>query len=407
MKQILSNLESVLAYNKGHAYQAKKSYDRAIASYKKSIALAPSKEAYLNIATCYRAVGKDTSCYSNLVLANSLAVPYMDGHFDTQEYSLALSNLGLYHYTMGNDGEAIACYTRCLAIDPENYNCAFNMACVLLRQACSGKSELFDEAWTLYQERFRKTPPVTLKLPNPDVQLWDGSQVDSILVYAEQGYGDNLMFARYLPLLKNFAKRIFVQCEPSIKPLFSDFETVFDGRECDATHALPIASLAHIFPMMPGDWLAGRYLTAPASEEFNIGVVWCGNPNHVNDHNRSTSMHRFHVLAKYAKLHCLTPGFKGSKFINKLDIKDWEDTCRAIQSMDLVICVDTSVAHLAGCLGKECWMLQPLKDTDFRWGNHNTSHNPWYDSVKVYRNPNSWDVVFDNVLTDLKDRVYG
>lgn len=401
------NLEATVIYNKGCALLNKSAHDKAITAFKKSIALWPTRECYLNLATAYRSLGRDNKCYESLVLANSPDIPYLDNTFSSDGYSMALSNLGLYYYTMGNDRAAIECYRKGLLADPENYNCSFNLSCALLRQACSGKPELFDEAWTLYQERFRKTPPVSIKLPNPHVQLWDGSQVDSILVYAEQGYGDNLMFARYLPLLKNFTKQIFVQCDTSMQPLFAEYDTVFDGRECDATHALPIASLAHIFPMMPGDWLAGRYLTAPASEDFNIGIVWAGNPGHANDHNRSTSMHRFHALAKYAKLHCLTPGFKGSKFINKLDINDWTDTCRAIQSMDLVICVDTSVAHLAGCLGKECWMLQPLKDTDFRWGNHNTSSNVWYDSVKVYRNPNSWDVVFDNVLTDLRDRVYG
>jgi hypothetical protein len=401
------NLEAALAYNRGCALLNKKSYEKAIAFFKKSISILPTKEAYLNLATACRGAGRDTACYSNLVLANSRNIPFQDGTMPDSDYALALSNLGLYQFSIGNDTEAIAYYRRALELDPEYYNCAFNLSCALLRQACSGYPELFEEGWTLYTERFRKDPPVTLKLRNLQVNLWDGSQVESILVYAEQGYGDNLMFARYLPFLKNFAKRIFVQCDPSIKPLFCDFETVYDGKECDATHALPIASLAHIFPMVPGNWLAGRYETAPAGPELNIGVVWCGNPDHVNDHNRSTSMHRFHALAKYAKLHCLTPGFKGSKYINKLELNSWEDTCRAIQSMDLVICVDTSVAHLAGCLGKECWMLQPLQDTDFRWGNHNTSTNVWYDSVKVYRNPNSWDVVFENVLTDLKDRVYG
>jgi ADP-heptose:LPS heptosyltransferase len=124
--------------------------------------------------------------------------------------------------------------------------------------------------------------------------------------------------------------------------------------------------------------------------------------------NRSTNMHRFHPLTKYGTLYCLTPGFKGTKHINALDINSWEDTCEAIEAMDLIITVDTSVAHLAGCLGKECWMLQPLKDTDFRWGLDSMgSKNDWYDSVKVFRNPNSWDVVFKQVIEEVKDRVYG
>lgn len=400
-------VEATLAYNRATAFLEKKSYDKAIAFFKKSLAAFPSKEAYLNIASAYRGINKDNKCYESLLAANDPNIPYLNGVFTSGDYTLALSNLGLYYYSVGDDLQAIAHYRRALALDPLYYSCAWNLSCALLRQACSGHPELFMEGWTLYQERFRKHPCVKIKLPNPSVKLWDGSQVDSILVYAEQGYGDNLMFARYLPMLRNFCKTIFVQCNSSMAPLFSDYTTVFDGRDCDATHAVAIASLAHVFDMMPGDWLAGRYLEVAPSQEFNVGVVWAGNADHLNDHNRSVGMYRFHALAKYAKLWCLTPGFKGSKYINAVAIDNWEDTCRAIQSMDLVICVDTSVAHLAGCLGKECWLLQPLKDTDFRWGNTTSSSNPWYSSIKVYRNPNSWDIVFAEVLSDLKDRVYG
>lgn len=400
-------IEATLAYNRGVALLNKRSYAKAIVSFKKSISLFPSKEAHLNIATCYRGINKDALCYSNLILANSVDVPFITGKFITGEYALALSNLGLYYYTIGKDESAISCYRRALAIDPAYYSCAWNLACALLRLACSGQPELFLEGWTLYQERFRKDPPVKIHLPNPGVQLWDGSQVPSILVYAEQGYGDNLMFARYLPLLRNFCNTIYVQCNASMAPLFSEYTTVLDGRECNATHAIASASLAHAFDMQPGNWLAGRYMEAAPSAEFNIGIVWAGNADHANDHNRSVAMHRFHALAPYAKLWCLTPGFKGSKYISSLKLDDWTDTCRAIQSMDLVISVDTSVVHLAGCLGKECWLLQPLKDTDFRWGTESCgSHNPWYSSVKVYRNPNNWDIVFDQVLADLKDKLY-
>lgn len=400
-------LEAALAYNRGVAFLEKKAYDKAIGFFKKSIALFPSKEAYLNIATCYRGVDKDTQCYTHLLLANSPTVPMLDGYFLDTDYTLALSNLGLYFYSVGDDDTAISYYRRALAIDPNYYSCAWNLSCALLRVACSGHPEFFEEGWTLYQERFRKTPAIKIQLPNPNVKLWDGSVVDSILVYAEQGYGDNLMFARYIPLLKNFCKNIYVQCNDDIAPLFAclDVTTVLDGRDAPATHAIFMPSLAHIFPMMPGEWITG--FSREPMADINIGIVFSGNSNHANDHNRSVNPHRFHPLAKYANLWCLTPGFRGTKHIKSLGTSDWTSTAQACINMDLVICVDTSVAHLCGSLGVECWLLQPLKDTDFRWGNGNSSHNAWYNSVVVYRNPNSWDEVFKQVITDVKDRFYG
>lgn len=398
-------IEATILYNKGVLLLEAKKYEKAEALFRKSIKLFPSKEAYLNIATCYKSLGMDRKCFESLVLSNSEKTPFINGSFSSEEYTLALNNLGLYYYAVGNDDKAIACYRRVLELDPEYYTCAWNLGCALLRKACSGHTELFDEGWALYQERFRKTNPVVIRYPNPNVKLWDGSFVESILVYAEQGHGDNLMFARYIPLLKKFCKRVIVQCPLAMQSLFSDYECVEDGASCDATHAIFMPSLAHIFPMMPGDWLRGRF-SVEKSADINIGIVFAGNPDHANDMNRSVPVHRFHAFAKYGKLWCLTPGFRGSKYVNALNIETWDDTCREIMRMDLVICVDTSVAHLCGCLGAECWMLQPLKDTDFRWGNHNSSSNMWYSSVKVYRNPGSWDAVFAQVERDLKDRYY-
>jgi hypothetical protein len=174
--------------------------------------------------------------------------------------------------------------------------------------------------------------------------------------------------------------------------------------------AISMGSLSRIYEGIPnGQWLQdyGQTHTFP-SERYNIGIVFAGSATHANNRNRSVPVHRFHALAKYANLYCLSPGFKTTKFVKGLDIASWESTIAYIRGLDLVITVDTSIVHLCGCLGVECWMLQPLKETDFRWGDESMgSKNIWYPSVQIYRNPNDWNVVFDQVEQDLKDRVYG
>jgi hypothetical protein len=215
------------------------------------------------------------------------------------------------------------------------------------------------------------------------------------------------MFGRYIPRLREFADEIYVQCDASLECIFSDFKCVRDAIEIeDIECAYPICSLGSCFDDIPaGDWLRGKFGSRSFADGFNVGIVWSGSPTHANNAYRSTTVGRFSRLAKYCNLYSLDPTFKGSKYVTACGNKTWVDTAECINGLDLVIGVDTSVMHMCGSLGHEGWLLQPYKETDFRWGN-GVRRSVWYDDIVVYENPQDWDYVFDCVERDLRERVY-
>jgi hypothetical protein len=307
--------------------------------------------------------------------------------------------------------EALKTYDIAIKNNPEFYDALWNKATAALKIACSGHPELFPMGWELYGNRFTKTPPVTLKNDKP-MMPWDGSYVDSLVVMAEQGIGDNIMWGRYLSLLLSRVGTVWVQCNQDMIPLFTSIPGI---RVCsmpsstDATACIPMCELSRFFldgVPPPGEWLADKFTPHSfPTDKPNIGIVFAGSTTHANDAYRSIPMHRFHRFSSKYNLYCLTPGFTSTKHIKSLNITDWASTASYILGLDLVISIDTSVVHLAGSLGAPTWMLQPYKETDFRWGcDLMGSRNVWYSSVSIYRNPQDWDHVFSCVAEDLEDR---
>ena len=403
--------ESTQHYNRACKYLESGNYERALVYFKRALTVAAFRELYLNMGNCYRLLGNDKKAIECYQWANNPKTPYHNGTLG-DDYTLALNNLGLMYYMQDQDESALDCYNRALEVDAEYYDCWWNKASATLRQACSGHDQLFDLGWYMYEYRFLKTPPVQLKNSKPGLVPWDGvTPIPSVIVMAEQGIGDNFMWARYIPQLMQLVPEVWVQCNVGMAPLFEQLgvKTLLHTTECSATHAVTMGSLSKMFKGIPdGNWLH-NFGTAHEFDNstFNIGIVHAGSSSHANNHNRSVPIHRFNKLATLGKLYSLCPGFRSTKQVTALDPKSWMETVSYIRGLDLVVTVDTSIVHLCGCLGVECWMLQPLKETDFRWGSESMgSSNVWYPSVRVFRNPNNWDVVFDAVEADLKDRLY-
>jgi len=388
-------------YNRGTKYLVAGNAAKALQFFKKQVPLKEFKELYLNMGNAYRLLGNDKEAIRCYEKANDPRLPFVDGRYG--EYDLALSNLGLMRYMYGRDADAIALYERAIKLNPKHYDALWNYASAELRNGlCSGGDEGI--GWKLYEYRFLRSNAVIIDRTLP---IWDGiSKHEVIVVLAEQGLGDKLMWGRYISKLKEYCSRLVVQCPPGMEQIFAEFETCTSfAIEGDAV-GVPICSLAGRFGLIPGDWLKGKFgartLSLDNSMNLNIGVEWVGSPTHANDRNRSVTVNYIRALSKYGNLFSLKPGAKDIPGIKALNPKNWGETAEYVNGLDLVISIDTSLVHLCGSLGKECWMVQPLKETDFRWGTDKMGEsNVWYDSVKVIRNPGSWDKTFDKVYKKL------
>ena len=381
-------------FNRATKYLEKGNTNKAISFFKKTLREREFKEAYLNLGNAYRLVDKvdlATECYLH---AASLDVPFYDGKYGA--YSLAYCNLGLLEYYLGNDDNAIAFYTACLDLDPLHMDAIWNYSTTLLRKGCSGEDINWDTAWKMYSYRFKRSSAVRI---TNSLHEWDGvSFVDKIVVLSEQGIGDKLMFGRYIHMLSAYCNTVVVQCHPSLDIFFSSWETC---REPTDGYGIPICSLAKIFGFAPAQWLnfGPRKVI-----DGKIGIVASGSVTHANNRNRSAPGHYFSVLSEFGNLSNLSPTVLNISGITEEGSLDWNKTIESVLSCSLVISVDTSIVHLCGSLGVPCLVLQPLAETDFRWGNKNLDYweSYWYPSVTVIRNPGSWKKTFEKVITCLK-----
>lgn len=255
---------------------------------------------------------------------------------------------------------------------------------------------------------------------------WIGSDVvgRQILLYWEQGQGDTLQFVRYAHRLEAKGARIILEAQnPLIRLLQASFpkaEVISSGDalpEFDLRAAIP--SLPWIFEEVPDAVYApAPYLSVPsecvipdlvAGRDCSVGLVWAGNPNHINDKQRSISQEALLEITKLKRFgwYSLQVGAseKAKRALVRAGVTDFSpvltdfaDTAAAIQALDLVITVDTSVAHLAGALGKPVWILLPFVP-DWRWL-LDRSDSPWYPSARLFRQPKRGD--WASVLKEVK-----
>ena len=331
--------------------------------------------------------------------------------------------------------EAFSCYNRVLAHPaqfPNAYKAHMNQSLILLTQ---GK---LLAGWKKYEWRWRNSEvgmnQKKRSFPQP---LWLGKTPlagKTILLHHEQGLGDTLQFCRYIPQVIARGAQVVAEIPASLLPLLrtlSSTESVTWVASGDTlppfdVHcpllSLPLAfeTELHTIPTSTAylhaddERLAHWKARLGKKKKKRIGLVWSGGAGHHNDHNRSLPLsdlvrhlpaHQEYVcLQKEIRAHDLaflrSHRNKIQTFEN--DIHDFSDTAALCELMDIVISVDTSVAHLAGALGKPLWMLIPYVP-DWRWM-LNRSDNPWYPTATLYRQPTrgDWDSVLQQIHTDLE-----
>ncbi|MFI4926472.1 MAG: tetratricopeptide repeat protein [Burkholderiales bacterium] len=320
--------------------------------------------------------------------------------------------------------EAVAAAQASLAIYPDDADLhwSLSIAYLLLGDFQHGWHE---HEWRHRSGAFRGT---LLELKQP---RWEGQSLAgrAIFLYGEQGFGDNIQFVRYLPQIAQQAATVYLQVLEPLEPLMRELppncRLLRQGALLPAIdYHCPFMSLPAVLGTNETNIPAAvPYLHAdPASAQawrkrlprdtLNVGIAWSGKLTHVNDHNRSMTLQLFRALSTDGcRFVTIQPQLREADragleaWAEALDfggeLHDFADTAALVQALDLVVSVDTSVAHLAGALGKPVWILLPHVP-DWRWMLERPD-SPWYPSARLYRQPapRDWASVVDSVRRDL------
>jgi tetratricopeptide (TPR) repeat protein len=328
--------------------------------------------------------------------------------------------------------EAVAIYDSVKTIDPNNAVADWNVALLHMLQGN------FEAGWAGREARWRATklPVVYPKLSQP-MWLGEGSiEGRTILVHADEGLGDTIQFARYVPMLAARGARVILVVEEALRTLLSGLSGV---SQCLPTSAgalpafdvhCPMSSLPLAFGTRLDTIPAAKsYLPPPAKarvdawearlgrhDKLRVGLVWSGSLGHRNDHNRSISLRAMapilHVDASFVSLQKDPRAADRAVLLERTDIiepsadlADFSETAALVCCLDLVITVDTSVAHLAGALGCPTWILLPWTP-DYRWL-LDRDDSPWYPTMRLFRQSETRDYasVLDRVRTELLARI--
>jgi tetratricopeptide (TPR) repeat protein len=333
-------------------------------------------------------------------------------------------NFGNLHWENDHYEEALALFRRAATVDPNSVEAHWSIARVLLQLG------QLAEGWEEFEWRFKYARMrLDRGFPQP---RWDGSDLTgkTILVYTEGGLGDAVNFIRLLPFVAQHNGKIILECQPAVQPLFEMLPNIeqiiprgqpLPAFDCQiALQSLP--RLMHItLDNIPNQV---PYLQIPKSHQekwsgklpndgkLKVGVVWCGVMYNEEDF-RSRSLEVFHPLLKIPDIHFVSlqkgnaasekPSEGVSWFDFSADLNDFADTGALIQNLDLVISVDTSVAHLAAALAKPTWVLIPAQ-SDFRWLLNRTD-SPWYPTMRLFRQPRKvpWPDIFQKVTEALAE----
>ena len=321
-------------------------------------------------------------------------------------YASACNNLGNVFMEQGKVGQAAGAFEAAVRIHPAHLDARRNLALVHLLVGD------FDRGWVEYEGRASRGEwDAYANIPQP---RWDGGDLAgrTILLHAEQGFGDTIQFVRYAALVAERGGTVLVECQPELKRLLHTAPGVSGTfARGEALPPFDTHNLLLSLPLIFGtrlDTIPSQvpYLTAdPALSEkwasaiagapavLNVGLAWAGSETHPNNRNRSMSPGELAPLAVVPgiRFHGLQPsmGGPGISGLACLDhtaaLNDFADTAALISRLDLVITVDTAVAHLAGALGKPVWVMLPWVP-DWRWL-LDRADSPWYPTMRLFRQP--------------------
>jgi tetratricopeptide (TPR) repeat protein len=407
-------------YNRGNALHALKRFEEALATYDRVLALRPDYvEALVNRGNPLHALNRFEEALATYDRALALRPDYVE----------ALVNRGIILHKLKRLEEALASYERALALRPDYVEAHYNegMSRMLAGDFQRGWQKL-EWGWIAARQRYIKR-----NFPQP---LWLASNETAgktVLLHAEQGFGDMIQFCRYVPRVAERGARVIFEVYEPLRELMSTLpgvaQIVSTGKPlpdfdmhcsmmslplalgAESTTILSQTPYLRASPQAVMDW-NGRL--GPRHRP-RIGLAWSGLPAHDNDHNRSMRLSAFlpplegfdatYVSLQREVREVDAPMLQGRSDILHFgeELKTYADTAALIANLDLVISVDTSVAHLAGALAKPVWILLPYIP-DWRWL-LDRDDSPWYPTARLFRQDETrgWDGVMARVHIALDD----
>lgn len=346
---------------------------------------------------------------------------------------LCLHNQAIIHYHRLELAAALDCGTRALRIDPSLPGAHFVRAEALLLRGD------WEEGWEEYEWRFRIGGAAPL-MPPTDKPQWQGRPIPNhtLLLVADQGFGDVIQFSRYIPWARERCPNIAIGCSVEVMPLLRQIapEAKLFARWQDCPDYVAFAALSglprlagtrtdsvpapipylHADPARVAQWKSRLDGLVPKGLR-RIGLIWAGRPTHNNDRNRTALLADLAAIGNVPGIALLSiqkgpktnqaGGWYGRAPLINLgaEIDDYDDTMAILANIDCLVTVDTSVAHLAGAMGRPVWIMLPFAP-DWRWL-LNRSDTPWYPSVRLFRqsSPRRWDDVLQNVAAALTEEV--
>jgi len=394
--------------NLGTVYNNRGAFARSAELYKKALSLQPDYLSALNnLGTVLCQQGKFTEsieyCRKALLVR--------------PEYPEALNNLGNALEANGDISQAIAAYRQAIALKSDNADYHKNLGMALL---AAGK---FDEGWPEYEWR-RKTKQFADARIDTAKPQWRGEEAKGrvLLIRSEQGFGDSIQFCRYAPLAASRGFQVVLEVQPALTRLMETLtgvkRVISQGEDLpDHDFFCPMMSLPTAFQTKPdtipaqvpylkasGESAAAwkRRLTDEDNDALRVGLAWAGKPRFQSpdliavDKRRSVGPDLFDVLIKIegVRFFSLQKGGpqapSGFGLIDYMtECEDFSDTAALMANLDLIISVDTAIAHVAGALGKPVWLLNRF-DICWRWM-RGRDDSPWYPTMRLFRQPRPGD----------------
>ncbi len=426
--------------------------DKALQHFQQLVKEFPQVPVYhFNCGNAYRALGRlkeAAECYQQAISLNSR---FFEAHYNLAKVLSDLGELSQsehhfeqavrlnprlkeswvnYVYVLQEQGkvaEALQIVEQGLHQFPNDKTLRWNRCVLFLLQG------QYRQAWPDYELRLEMGQT---KVPNYPFPRWDGQPIGdkTLLVYNDQGLGDAIQFFRFLPRIRPHVGRLVLQVPEPLHRLLAyqqiadEIVTEIPEYRDAIDYQIPIGSLPGVLnvslqevsvevPYLKIDaaWQLSLKSFFLKLNKFNIGIVWRGNPKHTRDMDRSLRLSYFQPLAEIpgVQLFSLQKGggeneVRQVPFGNKIIplghlLTDMALTAAVIQQLDLVITVDTSVAHLSAALGKPTWILLQFAP-DWRWLLHRTD-SPWYPTVQLFRQTRwrDWNTVFEAVIQALRE----